>query len=489
MNNEILEKIPLKKLFILSIVYSILYTFCLYDNYSGITFPFFIVGTIGFFVYYMKIMGKPIKRFSYFYLTAIFLMGVDICITFNEVLAVFNRCFIFVLFFMLFLHNIYDDSTWDVSRYLTGICRFCLSAIGFIWQPFKDVASVLKRDREEEAKDENAVSNKSKVRGNIWYVLIGLAISIPLLCVILPLLLSSDIIFSNTMEDIFSFAWDLDVTILFMLIGVFFMAYAMIYRLTSRMNELDIPVADKRVHNPVIAITVNTVLLLVYLMYCVIQIVFLFMRNGQLPEGYTYTQYAHEGFFQLVFVCIINIVLVLICRKYSKDSLVLKIILCVISACTYIMIASSAYRMYLYIDAYKLTFLRIYVLWALLVMAVIMAGVIVYLFYPGMPFVKYVVVAFISLWIVFAYSNPDNTIAKYNIQYHDDDDYICRLSYDALPAIEEYGGEDFVCSYMTTYDTFSKKKLAKNKIKIREWNYSKWRAKNIVTTYDSWKTE
>ena len=122
------------------------------------------------------------------------------------------------------------------------------------------------------------------------------------------------------------------------------------------------PVTDKRKYSPVIAITVNLVLLVVYLLYCGIQVIYLFMRQGTLPEGYTYSSYAHEGFFQLVFVCLINIMLVLLCRKYSADNLVLKSLLCLISGCTYVMIASAAYRMYLYIGAYKLTFLRLYVL-------------------------------------------------------------------------------------------------------------------------------
>ena len=69
------------------------------------------------------------------------------------------------------------------------------------------------------------------------------------------------------------------------------------------------PVTDKRRYSPVIAITVNVVLLCVYLVYCGIQVIYLFMRRGTLPEGYTYSSYAHEGFFQLVFVCLINIVL------------------------------------------------------------------------------------------------------------------------------------------------------------------------------------
>ena len=273
MNNNLLDEIPFRKLIIISIAYAVLYTFCLYENYSGITFPIFIAGTIGFFIYYMKMMGNSIKRFSYFYLTAIFLMGLDICISANEVLAVFNRCFIFVLFFMLFLHNIYDDSTWDASRYFAAVCGFCASALAFIVQPFKDITFLHKRDREAMMEENNGFTKTTSVKGTVWYVMIGLAISVPLLCVILPLLLSSDIIFSNTMEDLFSFAWDIDISVFVMLVTVFFAAYAMIYRLSTRMTGLDIPVEDKRIHNPIIAITVNSVLLIVYLMYCVIQIV------------------------------------------------------------------------------------------------------------------------------------------------------------------------------------------------------------------------
>ena len=37
----------------------------------------------------------------------------------------------------------------------------------------------------------------------------------------------------------------------------------------------------------------------------------LFLGKMQLPEGYTYAQYAREGFFQLLAVSILNLILVL----------------------------------------------------------------------------------------------------------------------------------------------------------------------------------
>ena len=92
----------------------------------------------------------------------------------------------------------------------------------------------------------------------------------------------------------------------------------------------------------------------------------------RLPEGYTYSSYARQGFFQLLAVCIINLIIVLVCLGFFRESRVLKGILTVISLCTYIMVASSAYRMILYIQICQLTFLRIIVLWALAVTALVL---------------------------------------------------------------------------------------------------------------------
>jgi len=110
------------------------------------------------------------------------------------------------------------------------------------------------------------------------------------------------------------------------------------------------------------------------MIFSVIQIVFLFSGGMILPDGYTYAEYAHQGFFQLLFLCIFNLILVLCCMAVFEMNRWLKMILLIFSACTYVMIASSAYRMILYISNYHLTFLRILVLWFLALLVVLMAG-------------------------------------------------------------------------------------------------------------------
>ena len=519
-------KLSFDKLFLLSSVYALFYTFCLYRNRMGLTFPVFALGTAGLFLYYLRLTGRALKKGSALYLAGILLLGLNVCLTSNEIVILFDKGFIFLLFFMLFLHNLYDDSTWDVSKYILSLFGCVLSAVKFLPRPLKDLGEYLKGRgakttsgvvcRETGVEATSGVicreagtemtsgvvatsgvvcpqlgSTKEVAPHTALYVLIGLGISLPLLAVILPLLMSSDVIFMDFFENMFDLGIEIDPgAILFMMFAVFMVSYGMLCRFGQPMKYAAAPVTDKRRYSPVIAITVNLVLLSVYFVYCGIQVIYLFMRQGTLPEGYTYSSYAHEGFFQLVFVCLINILIVLLCRKYSADNLALKCILCLISACTYVLIASAAYRMFLYIDVYKLTFLRLYVLWALVVMAVVMAGIIVYLFRPGMPFARFAACVLVSLWIVFAYAKPDYLIAAYNIQYHDDDSYIMRLSFDAVPAIEKYDKSgELLTDYFKYGDypyyesTRAGGALQGRKASLRKWNYSLHRTYRIYEAH------
>ena len=533
MNNET-GKLSFDKLFLLSGIYALFYTFCLYRNKMGLAFPVFVLGTAGLFLYYLRLTGRALKAGSALYLGGILLLGLNVCLTSNEIVILFDKGFIFLLFFMLFLHNLYDDSTWDVSKYILSLCGCVLSSVKFLPRPVKDLGEYLRGRRAEststsgvvcsadagvettsgvvclaDAKETSGVVCHEKAKNSstevettsevtstaaALYVLIGLGISLPLLAVVLPLLLSSDVIFQGFFKNMFDFSLEVDPgAVLFMMIAVFVISYGMLCRFGQPMKYVAAPVTDKRKYSPVIAITVNLVLLSVYFVYCSIQVIFLFMRRGALPEGYTYSSYAHEGFFQLVFVCLINIVLVLICRKYSADNLVLKSLFCLISACTYVMIASAAYRMYLYIAAYKLTFLRLYVLWALAVMAVVMAGIIVYLFLPRMPFARFAAGVLVGLWMIFAYAKPDYQIAAYNIQYHDDDSYILRLSFDAVPAIEKYDKSGELLADYFNYGDYAYYEsnrtggaLQGRKKSLRTWNYSLQKTYRI---YDEYKAK
>lgn len=117
--------------------------------------------------------------------------------------------------------------------------------------------------------------------------------------------------------------------------------------------------------------------------------------------------------------------------------------LTLISGCTYIMVASSAYRMILYISSYQLTFLRVFVLWALLMIALILGGVILYIWNQEFDLFRYLLITVTIGYLTFAGIHPDYWIARYNITQEmqgesmDSRYLVYDLSLDAAPAVYE----------------------------------------------------
>ena len=242
----------------------------------------------------------------------------------------------------------------------------------------------------------------------------GAVIAVPLLLVVLGLLSAADALFRQITTDIIDFIQPENLFQIICRIGfMFFASYMLTSFLCQRTMKEE--VTDKRKGEPVLAITITSLLSVVYLLFSGIQIFGLFLGKMQLPEGYTYAMYAREGFFQLLTVSVLNLIIVLGVMTYFKESKVLKIILTVMSLCTFVMIASSAMRMIIYIRYYYMTFLRIFVLWALVVLSLLFVGVIVSIYRERFPLFKYSMVVVTVLYVALSFSHPDYLIAQINV--------------------------------------------------------------------------
>ena len=100
----------------------------------------------------------------------------------------------------------------------------------------------------------------------------------------------------------------------------------------------------------------------------------------------------------------------------------------------------------MYIARYNLTFLRIFVLWALTVIFLLMTGVTIYIYLQRFPLFFYSVVITTVFYIGLSFSHPDYWIARYNLNpahisylneydIYDSVKYLSHLSADAAPAI------------------------------------------------------
>ena len=418
-----------------SVFYAIFYTFCLYKNASGITYPFFVAGTLCYFFFSMQKLGVPYKKDSVFYIISVMLLGISNCLTNSPQLLAMNKCGIFLLSFILMIHTVYMDKSWNFPKYFTAIAQMIGTVFVCVFRPCSDMISYFDARKK----------NKDGKKSYFLPVLIGVVVAIPVLLFMTLLLASADAVFADIFSRIlYSINLDTIFGTIFTFIAVFFFSYA-VYAALSIQNVKE-EVTDHRTLEPIIAIIVTAALSVLYLMFSVIQILYLFIGNMRLPDGYTYSSYAREGFFQLLAVCILNLMIVLICLYLFRENSVLKAILTIISGCTFIMILSSALRMLMYINRYNLTFLRIFVLWSLSVIFLLMAGVTISIYMHKFPLFTYSMVIVTVFYIGLSFSRPDYWIAKYNlnpehIEYLDDYDtrdsgnYLGKLSADAAPIL------------------------------------------------------
>lgn len=423
-----------------SFLYACLYAFCMYKNNSGITYPFFVAGSLVFICFCLSKLGISWKKGNFFYMISMVLLAVSTFCTDDGRIIFFNQTGVFLLTLSLLLDVVYDTRKWNLGKYLGSIAISCITAIGEIGSPFADAIWYCK-------------NKLDKKNSKYLYVMLGIIITIPLFLIVFVLLTSADIVFKNMADRALS---GLDMSDLFpiaFMIGFMFLAsYGLLAVFCKK--GLSEEVKDTRNWEALIAIPVAGIMTALYLVFSGVQILYLFIGNMELPDGYTYAEYAREGFFQLLAVSIINLIMVLVGLCYFKKSKVLKGILVVMSLCTFIMIASSAMRMIIYIQYYYLTFLRILVLWGLVVLALIFAGVLMYIFKESFPLFRYSMVVVTCLYLCLSFSHPDYWIAKVNIEgsketrseffkgeRYSDYEFLGELNADAAPVMLKWMDE------------------------------------------------
>lgn len=142
-----------------SLLYSLFYAFCLYKNASGITYPFFVIGTLYFFFFCMRKLGVPFKKDSVFYIVSVVLLGLSNCMTASLPLLFMNKCGIFFLTVTLMLHTIYRDESWNFPKYFSAVFRTAGGVFACLLRPFSDMISYFDAQKQEKADKKNIFSS------------------------------------------------------------------------------------------------------------------------------------------------------------------------------------------------------------------------------------------------------------------------------------------------------------------------------------------
>lgn len=461
-----------KILLLLSLEFGFLFMLCFYDfyiNFNGIMYPLFVIGLFGFAYFTLKVINRTIKKNTYFYAIVALLLGISSFITMNWFIVMLNTLGIIILFTIFLCKQFFDDSEWGILYYFTNIIIVWLKAIPCTRYIIKHGLTYLK-----------PLKNKRRK----WIpVFKGILFGGIFLSIVIPLLASADMIFREFVVNIFSIfenpfsgEWNY---YLFLVIIAMLMFYGLLCSFVSGGVNHKVKLIKKK--EPTSAVVMTGIITVTYLLFCGIQIVYLFGGNFlTLPNGITYAQYAHQGFFQLLFVVMINVGMVVLCVKKFEEHKGLKKLLSIISICTFIMIASAMYRMLLYISVYHLTFLRVLVIWFLITLTILMIGVVYYIYHDTYKIDKFFFQSVLFCYLILAFMRPDYMIAKYNISHMEtikmeDASYLLfNLSYDATPVLAKID--------TTKFDVGENVEVSYDETDIR--NYIDGYFDNICSTYD-----
>jgi hypothetical protein len=318
-------------------------------------------------------------------------------------------------------------------------------------------------------------------------VLLGLAVMVPMLLIVLPLLISADAAFSGLVGLLPDFELgELIVTVIF---GAG--AACVLYTQGTALNHKPKAEATSGGSKKTIShLTVNTVLGAV----CAVYVAYLFSQlayfvggfSGILPEGFTMAEYARRGFFEMAWLCAIDLSIIafavgLVTKQQGKAPLTTRLLCLFIGLVTVFMVATASAKMGMYIGSYGLTRLRVLTEIIMVFLGIATTMVCVWLFVPTLPYMKVILLVALAMGAVTMWADVDTVVAAYNVNAYQsgqlpsvDVYYLGTLGDGAVPYLVELTTDSQVWVADSAAKVLSRRRARVND--LRDWNYASWYA-------------
>ena len=274
-------------------------------------------------------------------------------------------------------------------------------------------------------KEKTAQNKKAKY---FMHIFLGLLIGTPFIVIVIFLLSSADATFNKIFENLFTLNINISenfVTVIWSLPMATYL-YALIYgsSVIDNSKYFNMDKFNQSLDNaatiPRLSIyTVNVIICCFYVLFIGIQAVyFIDIAGGSLPDGFTYSDYARRGFFELLTVALINIVFIVVAKVLSikhENNKYMRIHIILNSILTFALIFVAFAKMYLYISTYGLTALRIIPSTFMIFLCCVFAFIIMGEFKQSFPVVKLSFYTGNILFVLLCIINMDGLVAQYNL--------------------------------------------------------------------------
>ena len=305
---------------------------------------------------------------------------------------------------------------------------------------------------------------------------LGVLLGMPAVMVALLLLGSADQVFASIVNDGLNRAVHVD--------GSFFLRFLLsaLFALTIYsflVSSLDPPFEaakkQERQGSAAVPCVILSMIAIVYALFVFIQFRYLFSGTESVRMSGGYAEYARSGFFQLVILSMLTLLLVYPCLYICGKSKPVRALCGAVSALTILIDVSAYYRMKMYIEAYGLSVLRVVTLWG---MGMILAAFLAALIKCAKPSIR--VCAFLTAlalgtWLFLNAANVDKIIADYQVSALNrgitdqiDIHYLRSLSPAVLPSLERIADDEI--REQAIYET--KDYFLHNPPKPYDWDFS-----------------
>ncbi|MCH5315655.1 MAG: DUF4173 domain-containing protein [Eubacterium sp.] len=397
-----------------------------------------------------------------------------------------------VMFFIIAgLFTVYTCGLSGTFSNKQGSYKICFDMLsGIFVKPFSNSPEI-----------RNGFKDANKKNGGIKNVFIGIAVSFPVLLVVIPLLISSDEAFGSLMSIVLK---SIGKYLVELVISVFVFLYVVFYFIAKR-KRLGISTDTRKPYKgfvpKTVSITFLSVISLVYLTYLFSQLAYFFSAfSGILPEGYelTASEFARRGFFEMFAICAINMIIItLVCiftKRTGKTPVAIKAISSFIMLFSVLLLITSMAKMKLNIEIFGLSKNRIMVCTFMLMMLVAILFYILHIINPKISYMQSIVVICSAIFIALAFSNIDARIAEYNINAYEsskidtlDVKYLANLSDSSVPyVVELIKSDDKDISLKAQYEIYEKLRFEYydyDNSDFREYNCSAHTAVSLCKEY------
>lgn len=223
------------------------------------------------------------------------------------------------------------------------------------------------------------IDTKKDKNDKVINIIFGTIIGVFISGLILALLTSADAYFDKFLSSIVTNI-NVDFNLWYVIKGIIYFVILFVIGINLFKNK-EIALKESKMSrvNKTVITTMLFIVNFVFVLFLISEISKLCGNFLKVPKGYIYSSYAREGFFQLLFVTLINfgIILYLIYKtNLVKEDKKVKCLVLSLIAFSIFLIFNSYYRMFLYIGRFGFTNLRLQVI-LFLFMEIILFGFII----------------------------------------------------------------------------------------------------------------